>query len=147
MDELNQKIYEKAIQLLSIRLHTTGELQQKLAKRGFASNEIIPILKRLEELKFLDDERFAQIFVDNLKRYKDFGYYGIKAKLLKARIPSNIAERALSEFFTAEDEIVVAKRLVSKLKRQGREDWKKLTASLANRGFRADATREATSSL
>src|SRR3989338_5447821 len=142
MDELNQKIYEKAIQLLSIRLHTTGELQQKLAKRGFASNEIVPILKRLEELKFLDDERFAQIFVDNLKRYKDFGYYGIRAKLLKARVPSEMAERALSEFFTVEDEVAVARRLAAKLKRQGRAEWKKLTRSLASRGFRTEAVRQ-----
>ena len=142
MSELNQKIYEKAIKLLSIRLHTAGQIYDKLKTRGFAQSEILAVLKRLEELKFLDDERFAQIFVDNLKRYKDLGYYGVKTKLLKARVPSEMAERALSEFFTVEDEVAVARRLAAKLKRQGRAEWKKLTRSLASRGFRTEAVRQ-----
>ena len=144
---INEKVYEKAVKLLSIRLHTTGELYDKLTTREFKKSEILPVLKKLEELKFLDDERFAQIYVDNLKCYKDFGYYGIKAKLLKARVSSEIAERALSEFFTPEDEAVVAKRLVAKLKRQGRNEWKKLMASLQSRGFRSEIIRKVTDNL
>lgn len=139
---MNEKIYDKAIKLLSLRLHTTGELYRKLKARGFKEEEIRPVLRKLEELKFLDDERFAQIFVDNLKRYKDFGYYGIKAKLLLRQIPSDLAEEALREFFTLEEEEAVAKRLVAKLKRQGRTDWDKLVRSLTSRGFRNEVIRK-----
>ncbi len=139
---MDQKIYDKAIKLLTVRLHTTFELYRKLKRRGFKNADIRPVLQRLEELKFLDDERFAQIFVDNLKRYKDWGYYGIKAKLLARQIPSELAERALAEFFSVEDELVVARRLIGKLKRQGRKQWEKLMSSLQSRGFRAETIRE-----
>ncbi len=138
MSELNQKVYEKAVKLLSVRLHTTGELYRKLKIRGFQDQAIRPVLRQLEEQKFLDDERFAQIFVDNFKRYKDFGYFGVKAKLLSRQIPSEMAAKALEEFLTLEDEKKIAERLLKKLKRQGRSGYEKLARSLKSRGFRLD---------
>lgn len=139
---LNEKVYDKAIRLLNIRLHTSGELFKKLKSRGFKPVDIYPVIRQLEEQKFLDDERFAEIFVDNLKRYKDFGYYGIKAKLLARQIPSDIIEKALAEFLSVEDEVFVARRLIGKLRRQGRKDWGKLMRSLQSRGFRSEVIRE-----
>lgn len=119
---MNEKVYEKAIKLLSVRLHTTGELQRKLKTKGFDADDIAEVLRRLEELDFLNDQRFAEIFVDNLKRYKDWGYYGIKAKLAQRQIPGDIAAAALAEFFTPEDEMVVAQRLLRKLSRPESSD-------------------------
>ncbi len=154
---IRQAVYDKAVKLLSIRLHTTGELYRKLRSRGFKDRDIRPVLHRLEELKFLDDKRFAEIFVDNLKRYKNFGYYGIKAKLLARKIPSEIAEEALSEFFTFEDEIAVARRFIGKQsarggsasggKKRNEQTWEKLARSLQGRGFRNEVIREIASSL
>lgn len=135
---MNEKIYEKAIKLLAGRLHTTGELLQKLKLRNFQKADILPVLRQLEAEGFLDDERFAQIFVENLKLYKDFGYYGIKAKLLKKQIPHEIAEGVLAEFYTLEDEFRVAGRLTHKLKRQGRNKKEQILRSLQSRGFRSE---------
>ena len=139
---MNDQIYDKAVALLNVRMHTTGELFQKLTTRGFKPAEIGEVLRKLEELGFLDDQKFAEIFVDNLKRYKDFGYYGIKANLLARKIPSDMAEGALSEFFTLEDEEIVARRLIGKLKRQGRDTFEKLAASLQGKGFRGEVIRK-----
>lgn len=142
MDDTNEKVYEKAVKLLSMRPHTTGELYRKLKTRGFKDSDIRPVLRKLEELRFLDDQRFAEIFVDNLKRYKDFGFYAIKKKLHERQIPSDLAEEALKQFFTVEDELEVARRAVTKLKRQGRTQWEQLMRSLESRGFRSEAIRE-----
>jgi len=138
MDGLDQKIYDQAVKYLSVRLHTTGELYRKLKQKGYQDALIRPVLRRLEELKFLDDQRFAEIFTDNLKHYKDFGYYGVKTKLLARQIPSDMAEAALRDFYPPADEFAVARRLVAKLKRQGRKDREKLTRSLAGKGFRSE---------
>lgn len=142
---MNEELYEKAIKFLSVRLHTTGELYRKLKLRGFKLDEIREVLQKLEEQKFLDDRHFAEIFVDNLKRYKNFGYYGIKAKLLARFIPSDIAEQVLRDYFSADDELVVARRLIGKLKRQGRNEREKLARSLRSKGFRTEVTRKVTS--
>ena len=136
---MDDKVYEKAIKLLSLRSHTTGELHKKLKQRGFADDLIRPVLRRLEELDFLNDARFAEIFVDNLKRYKDFGYYGIKVKLLSRHIPSDMAEAALKEFFTPEDELIVATRLTKKLSKR---TYEQKARALSSRGFRTDIVRQ-----
>lgn len=138
MEELSQKVYEKAVKLLTVRMHTVGEMHQKLKAKGFKDSDIRPVLRRLEEQKFLDDLKFAEIFVDNLKRYKDFGYYGIKAKLLQRKIPSDMAEQALQEFLTGEDEFSIANRVVGKLKRLDRKSWEEVARSLKAKGFRGE---------
>lgn len=138
MPDLNEKIYEKAVKFLAVRMHTTGELHRKLKARGFRDAEILPVLRQLEEQRFLDDERFAQIFVDNFKRYRDFGYFGVKAKLHARQIPSEMAQNALDQFLTLEDEKKIAERLLKKLKRQGRSGYEKLARSLQSRGFRGE---------
>lgn len=141
-EEIGGGVYDKAIVLLNLRMHTTGELYQKLKLRGFKPAEIQAVLRLLEEQKFLDDQKFAEIFVENLKRYKEWGYYGIKAKLLARHIPSEMAEAALAEFFTVEDEKSVARRLIDKLKRQGRRDWEQQARSLQSKGFRSEIVRK-----
>lgn len=138
MSEINEKVYEKAIKLLSIRLHTTGELHRKLQRYGFSDADIREVLRRLEELRFLDDHRFAEIFVDNLKHYKDWGYYGIKAKLAQRQIPGPIAAEALKEFFTLEDEAIVAARLIKKL---SGKTYEQKARALGSRGFRSETLR------
>jgi len=143
MSEINEKVYEKAIKLLSIRFHTTGELHRKLKTRGFKDGDILPVLRRLEESDFLNDKRFAEIFVENLKRYKDFGYYGIKVKLAQRQIPEDIAADALKEFFTLEEEMAVAQRLLKKLLKQKKTAYEQLSAAFARRGFRGEAVRKA----
>ena len=140
---MNEKVYDKAVRLLAVRLHTTGELYQKLKQRGFKDADIREVLRQLEEQKFLDDQRFAEIFVDNLKRYKDFGYYGIKAKLLQRKIDNAVISAALAEFFTMEEELSVARRFIGKLRKQGRKEIEKQMRSLAGKGFRGEVIRRA----
>lgn len=142
MDGINEKVYQKAVKLLATRMHTLGEMYQKLKQRGFRDNDIRAVLRQLIQQKFLDDQKFAEIFVDNLKRYKDFGYYGIKAKLLARKIPSDMAEKALEEYFGAEDELLVARRFIGKLKKQGRNTYEQLVRSLASKGFRNEVIRQ-----
>ena len=133
---MNQKAYDKAIQLLNMRMHASGELAQKLKTKGFADSDIREVIKKLEDLRFLDDEHFARIFVENMKAYKDWGYFGLKAKLIKKYLPSDIIERTLERFYPPEVELAVAERLVKKLKNRGRGRYQKLARSLASKGFR-----------
>lgn len=140
--ELYNQAYDQAIKYLNIRLHTVGELSQKLKAKRFSERAILQVLRKLEELDFLNDERYAQIYVENLKRYKNFGYYGIKAKLMQRKIPSDIIARVLEEFLTEEEELEQAERFLAKLKRQQRDSYEKLARSLSSKGFRSEVIRD-----
>lgn len=137
-----EEAYNKAVMLLSTRMLTVGELHEKLRTRGFAQPVIVAVIRQLELADFINDQRYAQIFVENLKRYKDYGHYGIKTRLIKKKIPSEIIQEVLGQFFTAEDELEVAVRVAKKLKRQGRMTYEKAARSFATRGFSSDVVRE-----
>jgi len=141
-ESLYQQAYNQAIKYLSFRLHTLGELQDKLLRKRLPQQVVLEVLHRLEELDFLNDERYARVFVENLKQYKDFGYYGIKAKLLRKRIPTEIIARVLDEFFSLEDETKVARRYAEKLKRRRRSTYEKLVRSFSSKGFRTEVIAE-----
>ena len=72
------KAYEYAVFLLSLQLRTVGEIREKMEKRGYPPAIIESVLEQLHEQKYLDDERYAEVFLDNLKQYKNLGYFGIK---------------------------------------------------------------------
>lgn len=131
------KAYDAAVRLLSVRMHTVGELQAKLLRR-FGRDAVLQALKNLEENDFLNDKRYAQIFVENLKRYKDFGYYGIKARLHQRKVPTDMAEAALAAFFTPDEELIVARRFMKKLKKIKRERYEQVARSLSSKGFRGE---------
>lgn len=149
MTETNtyQKAYEQAIKYLSIKMRSVGEMQEKLKVKKYPPKIIFQVLRELEDLRFLDDERYAQIFVENLKTYKNFGYYGIKQKLMQKKIPTDIVEQVLADFFSEEEELMVAKRFLNKLRRQGRKKYEQIARSFSSKGFRTEVMREILSYL
>lgn len=111
-----EKAYDYAVFLLSLKLRTMGEMLDKMRKRGFSEKVIDQTLEQLKERKYLDDRRYAEIYLENLKAYKNFGYYGIKKKFMEKKLPPGLIEEILEEGLTFEDEARVAERF---LKREG----------------------------
>ncbi len=116
-----EKAYEYAVYLLSLSLRTSGELEKKLQENGFVEGTIHTVLKELREARYVDDERYAEVYLENLKKYKTFGHYGIKKKLMEKRLPQNIIERVLSEGLGEEEEIKIAKRFLKKFNAPARQ--------------------------
>jgi len=66
-------VYNKALDLVSRREHSRHELMQKLDKRYPNTTSIIEdVLDKLETNKILDDERFAEMYLNSRAR-KGFG--------------------------------------------------------------------------
>jgi regulatory protein len=138
----DQQAYNQAIKYLSDRFFTVGELQERLLRKGFPRAAVLSVLKRLEELDFLNDRRYAEIFVENLKQYRNFGYFGIKLKLIHKKIPSNIVEEVLGEFLPPEEELAMAERFMKKMENRGRDTYEKIARSLSTKGFRTEVIGE-----
>jgi regulatory protein len=131
---LNVPPYNYALFLLSLRSLTQGQLEERMFRRGYETNEITEVISRLAELKYLDDRQFAQIYLENLKKYKQIGYYGVKKKMLEKKIPLRIIDKALLDYTPAEEK-KVAKTLLTKYTKKTAEQ--KLRA-LRSKGFRSD---------
>ncbi|MDE2311943.1 MAG: regulatory protein RecX [Patescibacteria group bacterium] len=106
--------YDYAVFLLSLRLRTVGEMRDKMQQRGYSPEIIVQTLEELHRQRYLDDGRYAEVFLENVKAYKDLGYYGIKKKFLAKRLPVKLVEKVLNEGLSLNDELVIAERVLKK---------------------------------
>lgn len=126
--------------LLGLRLYSVEEIRVKMRKHGFASTIITEVVEDLLQKKYLNDPFMAEAMIESFKRYKDYGYLKVKYKLAEKKISNEVAESALADFFSEEDELIVAKRLKNKIAPVLPNEFgekKKIMAKFASRGFRA----------
>ncbi len=146
--EDENKAYDYAMFLLNIRLRTEGELREKMRSKKYEDRIMDEVIRRLKELHYIDDQRFAEVYLENLKKYKSWGYFGIKKKFMEKKLPREIIENVLAEGMTEEEELEIAKKFLKKqnsLPLRGRdkggvsrEDKSRLARKLAAKGFRGN---------
>lgn len=137
--------WQYALFLLNLSMRTVSEVEQKMVKRGYGKKVIIQVINNLKEDKFLDDDNYAEVFINSMKNYKTWGRFMMKKKMLEKKLPASLIEQKLSELVTDEDELEIAKRFVSKqindskaLKKLDYQDKQKLMRKLMSRGFAMD---------
>ncbi len=109
-----EQAYEYAMFLLSLHLRTEGEVREKLRIKNYKLGITEAVIQRLKDNRYVDDQRYAEVFLENLKQYKNFGFYGIKKKFMEKKLPMGIIETVLAEGLPVEEEIKIAKRFLSK---------------------------------
>lgn len=128
-----EKAYNYAIYLLGLKLRTEGEIREKLRVKNYELRITEEVIKQLAENRYLDDQRYAEVYVENLKKYKNFGFFGIKKKLMEKRLPKEIIENILNEVLSEEEELKIAKKLLNKI---GEVEKQKAVMRLKSKGFR-----------
>ena len=91
-------VYNKALDLVSRREHSRHELMQKLDQRYPETSSIIEeVLDKLEINKILDDERFAEMYLNSRAR-KGFGPKKIEMELNSRRVNSLFISNAIEAY-------------------------------------------------
>ena len=91
-------IYNKALDLVSRREHSQYELIQKLNKRFRESMPIIEeVVKKLAVNNILNDERFAEMYLNSRAR-KGFGPKKIEMELNFKKVDSSFIAIAIAEY-------------------------------------------------
>lgn len=140
--------YEYAVFLLNASLRTEREVQEKMQRRGYHPDTIGTVISELKSLKFINDENYTELFIDNMKRFKFYGMFMMKKKLMEKKVPMPIIEKQLAELVSEEDEYTIAKRYVEKnfgklseVRQLAREEKQKIMSRLLTRGFRVDTIK------
>lgn len=141
-----EKAYAYALFLLGIKLRTEGEIREKLKAKSYKLEAVDKVINQLKENGYINDENYAEVYLENLKKYKSWGYFGIKKKLMEKKLPREIIENVLAEGVTEEEELEIAKKFLKKqnsLPLRGRdkggvsrEQKVGLARKLAAKGFR-----------
>ena len=119
-----------AVRALALRDRSTAELEERLARRGVGETERKQTLATLEQIGYVDDERFARTRAEQLAA-RGSGDALIRHDLETRGLAAQVVETALAEL---EPERERAARIVA---RRGRS--LKTARFLASRGFGEDA--------
>ncbi len=89
-----RRAYNYAVSLLSRRDHSYAELLRKLTVKGFKDGAEEALIK-LQTQGYIDDERFAGMYIRELIAFKNYGKRRIEQELYKKGIDRDIIKEAL----------------------------------------------------
>lgn len=103
-EERRQHAVALAYRHLAKRDRTVSEIRAHLEKREVDEASIVAAVDELIEVGYLDDDRYAERFVEDKRRLEGWGRLRIEQGLRRTGVPSEVADRALAEDPAADDE-------------------------------------------
>lgn len=139
---VEDKAYMRALDLLMRRNRSEWELRDYLKRKDYTVDIIEKILDRLNRAGYVDDKKFAAMWVENRRLLKATSKRKLQVELRQKRVADEIIQEVLSEDET--DERQVLKDLIAKKRQQTRyQDDQKLMAYLLRQGFNYDDVKSA----
>ena len=133
-------IEKKALDLLGQREHSRYQLTEKLKKRGYLPAEIAEALDRIAAEGYLDDRRFASLWLSSRLHRNPEGRSRLQAGLRACGVSREYAEEALSHL-TEEEENRAMREAAIRLLRHAGVDSERLLRSLLRKGFPVRAAK------
>jgi regulatory protein len=139
---------EFAMKLIGLRRQSEAEIRNRLRKRNCDDNCIEATVAELYKFGYLDDEAFAESYINDRIKLRPAGKSLIRAELRKKGIDRGMIDKKLDELLSAEDELASAKEILrKKLRTANSKDENKIKAKLAfhlrSRGFSSAVINEA----
>lgn len=100
-----RRAYNYAVSLLARRDHSEKELMEKLSRKGYTDGAEVAI-EKLRNSGYVSDERFAKLYVRELRSLKKYGKRRIEQELYRKGIDRDIISEVLEETDFDESELV-----------------------------------------
>ena len=134
----SNKITSYALYLISKKMYSKKSLSDKLASCGFEKEDIQKVLSRFAELNYINDEEFAKVLADYLRK-RGKGPYYIQNELNKHNIDSEVLNKVLK----CQDEenepynqiIYIIKKKFTKFDGKDKNEIRKIATFFQRRGF------------
>ena len=100
--------------ILSSRAQTTAELRAKLGRRAAHAEDVDDVLRRLKEMGYLNDERFAEGFVSWHKDQEGLGKARVMRDLMARRVAPAVAKKAAESAYQKADEVAMIEKFLER---------------------------------
>jgi regulatory protein len=100
--------------ILSSRAQSISELRVKLQRRASQAEDVDEVLARLKETGYLNDERFAERFVDWRKDQEGLGKARVMRDLMARRVAPAVAKKAAESAYQKADEIAMIEKFLER---------------------------------
>jgi regulatory protein len=141
-DAERKSCYDKALDLLARAEHCRWGLERKLRKKEFSKETVNAVLDRLEDETYLNDKRYAELWVDfRLRSHKDGGRL-LEQNLVARGIDRPLAEQVVASRRTQEIYTACLRRVYEAALRRGLSSEIELRSRLFQRGFSSSEIRD-----
>ena len=126
---------------ISYRPRSEAELRIRLLK-VFSHEIVLESVAQMYREGLLNDQRFAQMWVDSRQQSRPKSKKSIKRELLSKGISEHLAEEAISQLSDIDNATLCANKKARSLNGLGKDDfYKKLEGYLQRRGFNFSISR------
>jgi regulatory protein len=136
-EELDEVAYRRALKIISYRNRSVSEVRQHLRKKQIPDEVIDHVVDRLDQNGLLDDNQFANLWVENRNEFRPRSHRMLAIELRKKGIGEDIITQVLEN--TTADEELAYNAAQKQVRRYRTLDWqdfrRKLGSFLARRGF------------
>jgi len=131
-----QKLLNRVLRLISRRPRSEKEIRDYLKRKKSPPRLIEAVIKKLKQLKQINDSTFASWWVEQRTTFRPRGKFGLTMELRQKGIDKTIIEKSINKV----DELPLATKLAQKKlkvykKLPRKEFYQKMSAYLARRGF------------
>ena len=148
-----ERTMNRAVKLLAAKPRSIGELRERLLEKSWTNSEIVnSVIEKLEEYKYLDDQKFAADLALSKLRQKPQGKRRLQQSMSRKKLDRETLDTAISDAYEKMPEVeliglAIEKRLRLKGRPETREDTKKFYDYLLRQGFGFDLIREKMSAI
>ena len=132
-----RKAFRRAGYLLSRRAYSERELFDKLLSKGVSEEDAAAAVKRLLELRLLDDEAYAKGVAERCFA-RGYGAFRVRRELLKRGVSPEITDGLLTAAPDMTDTLCAEIRKKLATKTPDHKELKKVADSLYRRGYSWD---------
>jgi regulatory protein len=135
-DDQLESAVQKALHFLSFRPRSTSEVRKNLANRDIPESVIEETIDRLHKNFVLDDQKFAQDWIENRSDFRPRSRSALRMELRLKGVPEDVIQTALEEIDDEALTMQAAQKYLRRLEGLNKLEFrKKLSAHLARRGF------------
>ena len=138
--ESKSKVYNSAINLLSYRMRSKSELNERLIRKGYSKDIITDVINILELKGYIDDKKFAIAFAKEKVKNKLIGPNALKFEISSHNLDLDLVDNTIDSIYEMFPQEMIINRLIAKW-RVGSSIKKDLHAKskvinrLKNKGF------------
>ena len=136
-------LFEYAVGALARRMRTERELRRLMATRAEVGEAGVrtmdAVVRRLKELNYLSDTRFAEDYTRVRKEHEKLGRRRVQQDLMQKGVKRELVSAAVEGAYEGVDEVVLAREYIARkrMKQPSGENAQKETARAMNRLLRA----------
>ena len=113
-----KKAYSNAIKLLSFRDHSEKEITDKLYRRKYNKRIINKVVVELVKKGYIDNEQFAEKWINQIAYPKRFGLNKIRYELFKRGISYEIISEKLNNYDEYKSALKATKKKITQLEQR-----------------------------